>query len=154
VFIPAAYYNARESSDVIGHFAEQWCHMKPGRDNVLAVARAIDEFHENSRTMVVYIQCSAALAQKRVIERGREFEATGMKLRYMQELVNLHEKCFRSIEDDDRIVGAKSLGIAEVMTVTADDWATDNNEDVIDEKIAPLVDTIVQKCLSFIHLRR
>jgi thymidylate kinase len=140
VFIPAAFKNMRKSSDVPRNHSDTWCNVKPAQDNMLVLAKMLDQFHEPSSTLVVYIRCSAALAYKRVLERGRKFEATGLTYEYMRVLEDYHEKCISCV-DDDRVVGVDRLGLTVIKIVSADECAADSL-DTIETTIAPMVDSI------------
>jgi hypothetical protein len=147
IFIPGAFYNMREASNMEGHYPEEWSDIRYAQQRMMGLGKAIDSLHSPSSTLVVYMSCSAALALKRVQKRGRPFEATGLSLDYMQTLVDYHEKCFKGC-GDDRVMSVSELGLERVLAVSALDYAAniDADKDAIGRNIEPLVNTVMEAC--------
>jgi gluconate kinase len=150
IFIPGAFNNMREASDVEGNHSEEWSDVRWAQQHMLAMGMAIDQFYEPSYTLIVYMSCSAALAHTRVQKRGRAFEATGLSLDYMQTLVDYHEKCFDG-RGDDRVVSIPQLSSGFVLAIPAADCDADtgaDDDDAIGRSIEPLVN-IIKEALDF-----
>lgn len=108
IFIASSFYNMRENSDVkeraANYYDNSWDKVVCIRDRMLALAKRCLK-HATSHTVLI-LQGSAELCFKKMMNRGRKFEAGGLTYDYMEKLDMIHRIYGGERETDGRVVPA------------------------------------------------